>query len=120
MKDVLQGDSHLPRQSEFVFISEKVVDDAVYQNLTLGLHWEPATPAFLQMHLEEYLPYWENRIPYRLFWSAQYEVCGQNCSAVFTEGEFLPDDIEDLSPSLAADINFNGVPAAFWNTRVNP
>ena len=120
MKDVLEGENYLPRQSESVFISEKVVGAAVYRNLTLVLRWEPATPEFLQMHLEEYLPYWENRIPYRLFWNAQYEVCSESCSTLYDEGEFLPVDIDDLSPSLAADINFNGVPAAFWNKNVKP
>ena len=120
MEDVLEGENYLPRQSESVFISEKVVGAAVYRNLTLGLRWEPATPEFLQIHLEEYLPYWGNRIPYRLFWNAQYEVCSENCSTLYDEGEFLPADIENLSPSLAADINFNGVPAAFWNKNVKP
>ena len=120
MKDVLEGENYLPRQSESVFISEKVVGAAVYRNLTLGLRWEPTTPEFLQIHLREYLPYWENRIPYRLFWNAQYAVCGENCSTLYDKGEFLPADIEDLSPSLAADINFNGVPAAFWNDNIKP
>jgi hypothetical protein len=32
----------------------------------------------------------------------------------------LPAAIEDLSPSLAADVNFNGVPAAFWNENIKP
>ena len=120
MKDVLEGGNYLPRKSGSVFVSEKVVGDAVYRNLTLGLRWEPATPEFLQIHLAEYLPYWDNRIPYRLFWNAQYEACSEVCSTLYDEGEFLPSDIEDLSPSLAADINFNGVPAAFWNENIKP
>jgi hypothetical protein len=120
MKYVLEGGKYLPRQSKLVFFSEKVVDDAVYRDLTLGLRWEPATPEFLQIYLEEYLPYWGNRIPYRLFWNAVYEVCSESCSTLYDEGEFLPADIEDLSPSLAADINFNGVPAAFWNENIKP
>ncbi len=120
MKDVLEGEKYLPRQSKLVFFSEKVVDGTVYRNLALILRWEPATPEFLKMHLEEYLPYWENRIPYRLFWNAVYEVCSESCSTLDEKGEFLPADIEDLSPSLAADINFNGVPAAFWNENLTP
>lgn len=120
MKDVLEGDHHLPRQSGFVSTSEKVVGGAVYRNLTLGLRWEPATPEFLQIHLEEYLPYWGDRIPYRLFWDAQYEMCSESCAAVYEKGEILPAGIEDLPPSLAADVNFNGVPAAFWNENIKP
>lgn len=120
MREVLEGGDYLPRQSESVFISEKVIGNAVYRNLTLVLRWEPTTPEFLQMHLEEYLPYWENRIPYRLFWNARYEICSESCSTLYNEGEFLPADVEDLAPSLAADSNFNGVPASFWNENIKP
>lgn len=120
MRDILEGGEYLPRQSKLVFFSEKLVDGAVYQNFALILRWEPATPEFLQVYLEEYLPYWENRVPYRLFWNAVYEVCSENCSTVDEKGEFLPADIEDLPPSLAADIDFNGVPVAFWNANIQP
>lgn len=120
MKDILEGGEYLPRQSKLVFFSEKVVDGAVYQNFALILRWEPATPEFLQVYLEEYLPYWEKRVPYRLFWNAVYEVCSENCSTFDEKGEFLPADIGDLPPSLAADIDFNGVPVAFWNSNIKP
>lgn len=120
MKDILEGGEYLPRRSKLVFFSEKVVDGAVYQNFALILRWEPATPEFLQVYLEEYLPYWEKRVPYRLFWNTVYEVCSEKCSTFDEKGEFLPADIEDLSPSLAADIDFNGVPAAFWNENIKP
>ena len=120
MKDVLEGESYLPRNSGSVFVSEKVVGGTVYRNLTLGLRWEPVTPEFLQIHLKEYLPYWGDRIPYRLFWNAQYEVCSESCTTLYEEGEFLPADIENLPPALAADVNFNGVPAAFWNENIKP
>ena len=36
------------------------------------------------------------------------------------KGEFLPSDVKELPSDLAADVNFNGVPAAFWNTKVSP
>lgn len=120
LKEILDEDRHLPRRSITVFVSEKFVDGILYRNITLELRWEPATPEFLQIYLEEYLPYWGNRIPYRLFWDAHYEVCDETCSTFSDAGEFLPEDIENLSPSLAADVNFNGVPAAFWNMNVNP
>jgi len=120
MKEVLDGDRHLPQNSTTVFISKEFVRGAVYRNITLVLRWDPATPEFLQIHLKEYLPYWENRIPYRLLWKADYEVCYDWCSAHTDAGEFLPEDIEDLPPSLAADVNFNGVPAAFWNENISP
>ena len=120
MKDILEGGNYLPRQSEFVFFPVKVVGDTVYKNITLVLRWESATPEFLQVYREEYLPYWEDQIPYRLLWNAQYEVCSESCSTLYDEGEFLPADVENLSPALAADVNFNGVPAAFWNGNIKP
>lgn len=120
LNDVLEEDRHLPRESKFISISEKIVGDAVYRNLVIALRWEPATPEFLQIYLKEYLPYWGDRIPYRLFWNAQYDICTDRCSTFSESGEYLPADIDGLSPSLAADVNFNGVPAAFWNMNVNP
>ncbi|HSG41683.1 MAG TPA: hypothetical protein VLA72_00885 [Anaerolineales bacterium] len=120
LKSVLDGDSYLPHKSTSVFISEKFVHATVYRNIALELRWDPATPSFLQIHLAEYLPYWADRIPYRLFWNTQYEICYESCSSFSDGGEFLPEDIEGLPSSLAADINFNGVPAAFWNENINP
>lgn len=120
LQDVLDEARHLPRKSKYIWISEKSVGGTVYRNLVIALRWEPATPEFLQIYLEEYLPYWENRIPYRLFWDTRYEICPETCSSFSDTGEFLPADIDGLSPSLAADVNFNGVPAAFWNMNVNP
>lgn len=120
MKDILVGGNYLPRQSEFVFFPVKVVGDTVYKNITLVLRWESATPEFLQVYRDEYLPYWEDQIPYRLLWNAQYEVCSESCSTLYDEGEFLPADVKNLSPALAADVNFNGVPAAFWNGNIKP
>lgn len=120
LKEILDEDRRLPHRSITVFVSEKFVDGVLYRNITLELRWEPATPEFLQIYLEEYLPYWGNRIPYRVVWDAQYEVCNEICSTFSEEGEFLPEDVENLSPSLAADVNFNGVPAAFWNVNVIP
>jgi hypothetical protein len=120
LKEVLDGHGHLPRGSVHIFIPEKSDGVGVYRNIALDLRWEPATPEFLQIYLEEYLPYWGDRIPYRLFWNARYEICPETCSSFSDAGEFLPEDIDDLSPSLAADVNFNGVPAAFWNMNVNP
>lgn len=120
LKDVLEEDRYLPRKSKFILISEKTVSGAVYRNLVIALRWEPATPEFLQIYLKEYLPYWGDRIPYRLFWNVQYDICAEYCSTFSESGEYLPADIDGLSPSLAADVNFNGVPAAFWNMNVNP
>ena len=118
--DVLAEDRPLPRASRFISISERTIGGAVCRNLVIVLRWEPATPEFLQVHLDDYLTYWGDRIPYRLFWDAQYDICTVRCSTFSEAGEYLPADIDALSPSLAADVNFNGAPAAFWNMNLSP
>jgi hypothetical protein len=124
LKSALAGDVYLPKAKTIFSADEKTVDGKSYRNITLVLRWEPNTPEFLQIYLKEYLAYWGNRVPYRLFWSTRYEVCStEKCTNWITvneKGEFLPSDVHDLQDDLAADVNFNGVPAAFWNTNVSP
>jgi hypothetical protein len=124
LKRALAGDEFLPKAKATFSENEKKVGDTTYRNIDFILRWEPNTPEFLQIYLNEYLPYWGNRVPYRLFWSAHYEEClNEDCTntaLVNEKGEFLPSDIKDLDSSLAADANFNGVPVAFWNMNVIP
>ncbi len=123
LESALAGREYFPRASTELTAHEKTIGNKVYRNLVFVLRWEPNTPEFLQIYLDEYLPYWDNRVPYRLFWSARYEVCPLNCTEwaiVDEKGEFLPSDVKDLDADLAADANFNGVPVAFWNTNVIP
>ena len=119
----LAGSEYLPQAKAVFTADEKTVGDKDYRNITFVLRWEPATPEFLQIHLNEYVPYWGNQIPYRLFWDTRYEVRSlENCTdwvTVNEKGEFLPSDVNDLPSDLAADVNFNGVPAAFWNTKIS-
>lgn len=119
---VLAGREYLPDEEVVITVAETTQGLATYRSLEFSLHWEPVTPQFLQMHIHEYLPHWKNRIPYRLLWSARYEECAlQNCAAwqsVHKSGEILPADVDHLPPGLAADSNFNGVPAAFWNVNL--
>lgn len=124
VESVLAGREYLPHNEAVFTVAEGTLGLAIYRNLEFSIHWEPVTPQFLQMYLNEYLPHWENRIPYRLLWSARYEECAlQNCAAwqtVNKSGEILPADVDRLPPALAADSNFNGVPAAFWNANLIP
>ena len=124
LKRALAGSEYLPQVRAEFTAHEKTVGDKDYRNIAFVLRWEPATPEFLQIYLNEYMPYWGNRVPYRLFWNIRYEECSlENCTVWVTvdaEGEFLPTDINDLQSDLAADVNFNGVPAAFWNGNVTP
>jgi len=124
LKSVLAGDEFLPQAENVFTADEKTVGGKSYRNIAFTLRWESNTPDFLQIYLDEYLPYWGNRVPYRLFWSARYEECLEedctNKALVNEKGEFLPSDIKDLDSGLAADANFNGVPAAFWNMNLIP
>jgi hypothetical protein len=119
----LAGGEYLPQARAVFTADEKTVGHKDYRNIAFALRWEPATPEFLQIYLKEYIPYWGNQIPYRLFWDTRYEVCSiENCTdwvTVNEKGEFLPSDINDLPRYLAADVNFNGMPAAFWNTKIS-
>jgi hypothetical protein len=124
LEGALAGNEYLPQVNRVFTADAKIVHDKPYRDIAIELRWEPNTPEFLQIYLDEYLKYWGNRIPYRLFWSARYEECStSNCAEWVTvneQGEFLPSDIKTLQNDLAADVNFNGVPAAFWNTNVFP
>lgn len=124
LESVLAGNEFLPQAEKIFQLGGIVTADEQYRNITLSLRWEPVTPDFLQIYLKEDLPYWGHRVPYRLFWSINYELCSRgDCTewARFEQkGEVLPSDIPDLPSDLAADSNFNGVPASFWNTHVTP
>jgi len=124
LRSVLAGGEYLPQAKAVFTTEERTVGDKAYRNIALHLRWEPATPEFLQIYLNDYIPYWGNQVPYRLFWNTSYEVCSvESCNEwalVSGIGEFLPSDVGALQSDLAADINFNGVPVAFWNTRVSP
>lgn len=124
LESVLAGNEFLPHAEKNIQLGELVAAGPQYRNIEFSLRWEPVTPDFLQIHLKEYLPYWGHQVPYRLFWSTNYEVCSRGeCTewARFEQkGEILPSDIPDLPRDLAADSNFNGVPAAFWNTHITP
>jgi hypothetical protein len=124
LKSALAGREYLPQARKVFTADEKIVGVKRYRKIFFVLQWEPTTPEFLQIYLDEYMPYWGNRVPYRLFWNVRYEKCSVvHCTRwqmVSERGEFLPADIKDLASSLAADVNFNGVPAAFWNIHVIP
>jgi hypothetical protein len=124
LERVLAGEEYLPDAKAVFAQEEKTIGDKTYRDVVFSLDWKPVTPEFLQNYIHEYIPYWGNQVPYRLLWTARYQECSiKNCAEWTTanmNGEFLPSDIKDLQNDLAADANFNGVPAAFWNTNVLP
>lgn len=123
VESVLVGDEFFPNIESVFSVDNQVIHEVRYRNITFALRWESTTPDFLQVYLDEIEPAWEGKgIPYRLLWSARYEACAaENCETwieIKDRGEYLPLDIPDLPEDLAADSNFNGVPASFWNTNL--
>lgn len=124
LRAALAGNEYLPQTEHLFEVDETNYNGKSYRLINLELRWEPNTPDFLQIYLAEYVPYWGNRVPYRLLWKARYEVCSVEFCTIWVEvkekGEFLPSDIQNLESGLDADVNFNGVPAAFWNSHILP
>ncbi len=123
LESVLAGEQFFPNTEATFSADDQVINGVQYRNITFVLRWESTTPDFLQVYLTEIEPAWEGKgVPYRLLWSASYENCPVESCETWTEikdrGEYLPLDIPDLSEELAADSNFNGVPASFWNTNL--
>jgi|WetSurMetagenome_2_1015567.scaffolds.fasta_scaffold100235_2 hypothetical protein len=120
---VLAGKQFFPNVEATFPVKDQQVNGAQYRNITFVLRWESTTPDFLQVYLTDILPAWEGKgIPYRLLWRARYEICAARSCETWTEikdrGEYLPLDIPELPEDLAADSNFNGVPASFWNKNL--
>jgi hypothetical protein len=120
---VLAGEQFFPNTEATFSADDQVINGVQYRNIRFVLRWESTTPDFLQVYMKEIEPAWEGKgIPYRLLWRATYETCPvESCEGwtkVMDRGEYLPIDIPDLPEKLAADSNFNGVPASFWNTNL--
>ena len=120
---VLAGEELFPTTEAAFSADDQMIDGVQYRNISFVLRWESTTPDFLQTYMTEIEPAWEGKgIPYRLLWRAGYETCAAESCETWTEikdrGEYLPLDIPDLQEELAADSNFNGVPASFWNTNL--
>ena len=123
VESVLTGEQFFPNVEATFPVKDQQIHGVQYRNITFVLRWESTTPDFLQVYMTDILPGWEGRgIPYRLLWRASYEQCAARSCETWTEikdrGEYLPLDIPDLPKELAADSNFNGVPASFWNTNL--
>ena len=123
MDDVLAGEQFFPNIEATFPEKDQRINGVQYRNITFVLRWESTTPDFLQVYMTDILPAMEGKgIPYRLLWRARYEICTAESCETWTEikdrGEYLPLDIPDLPEELAADSNFNGVPASFWNTNL--
>jgi hypothetical protein len=120
---VLAGEQFFPNIEATFPAKDQQINGVQYRNINFVLRWQSTTPDFLQVYMSDILPGWEGKgIPYRLLWRASYDLCAARSCEIWTEikdrGEYLPVDIRDLPQELAADSNFNGVPASFWNTNL--
>ena len=120
---VLAGEQFFPNIEAAFPAKDQQINSVQYRNITFVLRWESTTPDFLQVYMTDILPGWEGKgVPYRLLWRASYELCAARSCETWTEikdrGEYLPLDVTDLPEGLAADSNFNGVPASFWNNNL--
>ena len=123
VESVLKGEQFFPNSEAAFSADDQTINGAQYRTITFVLRWESTTPEFLQVYMSEIEPAWEGKgIPYRLLWRASYEACAAEQCRTWIEinerGEYLPLDIPNLPDGLAADSNFNGVPASFWNTNL--
>jgi hypothetical protein len=86
--------------------------------LTLSL--QSVTPTYLMPYLSDIWPFWGgNRVPYTGRWEISYLLfVDEEWEKYQYSGKITPADIPDLQDHLAADIDYNGVPSAFWNYQV--
>ena len=92
------------------------------QRVQITLSFVPAISNTLIPYLEDQWISWgKNRVPYVGRWEVSYLLrVGDTWLPQHFSGEITPADIPNLSEDLAADINYNGVPTAFWNYQVKP
>ena len=90
------------------------------QQIQITLSFTPAISNTLIPYLEDQWISWgKDRVPYVGQWEVSYLLrVGDTWLPQQFSGEITPADIPDLPPDLAADINYNGVPTAFWNKQV--
>lgn len=90
------------------------------KRVRIQLSLQPITPNHLMPYFSDIWPFWGgNRVPYMGRWEVSYlALVDDNWEAHQYSGRITPDDIPNLKPSLAADVDYNGVPSAFWNYQV--
>ena len=86
--------------------------------LTLSL--QPVTPTYLMPYLSDIWSFWGgNRVPYMARWEVSYLILvDEEWEEHRYFGKISPADIPNLQSHLAADVDYNGVPSAFWNYQV--
>ncbi len=90
------------------------------QQIQISLSFVPAIPNSLIPYLEDQWISWgKDRVPYIGQWEVSYLLrVGDDWVPQHFSGKIMPEDIPNLPAGLAADINYNGIPTAFWNYQV--
>jgi len=90
------------------------------QQVQIRLSFVPAISNTLIPYLEDQWISWgKDRVPYVGQWEVSYllRVDDVWLPRQFS-GKITPADFPNLCSDLAADINYNGIPSAFWNHQV--
>lgn len=90
------------------------------QQVQIRLSFVPAISNTLIPYLgDQWISWGKVRVPYVGQWEVSYLLrVGDRWVPQQFSGKIMPDDILNLSDNLAADINYNGIPTAFWNYQV--
>jgi hypothetical protein len=90
------------------------------KRVRLALSLQPVTPTYLMPYLSDIWAFWGgNRVPYMARWEVSCLILvDDEWEKHQYSGKITPADIPDLQDHLAADVDYNGVPSAFWNYQV--
>jgi hypothetical protein len=113
--------SSVSERAYFLTIHNEDRDEPLeLQQVQITLSFVPAISNTLIPYIEDQWISWgKNRVPYVGQWEVSYLLrVGDEWIPQYFSGKITPVDIPDLSADLAADINYNGVPTAFWNYQV--
>ena len=90
------------------------------KDIRVTLSMQPVTPSYLMPYLSDIWESWDgNRVPYVVQWELSYFLLvGKEWEEHRYIGKISPADIPDLPSHLAADVDYNGTPSAFWNYQM--
>jgi len=90
------------------------------RRVRISLSLQPVIPTYLMPYLSDIWKFWGgNRVPYMARWEISYLILvDEEWEEHRYFGKITPADIPNLPSCFAADVDYNGVPSAFWNYQV--